>query len=66
VALDGDGTNSPFALALASNLESPGLEINLLFLIVPMAKRAENSSATLEPTEGSAVIDLAYRRRFLL
>ena len=31
VALDGDGANSPFALALASEFKEPGLEIGLLF-----------------------------------
>jgi tetratricopeptide (TPR) repeat protein len=30
VALDGDGTNSPFAVALARNIEVAGLEINML------------------------------------
>jgi tetratricopeptide (TPR) repeat protein len=31
VALDGDGANSPFALALVKHLEEPGVEISLLF-----------------------------------
>ena len=31
VALDGTGRNSPFVSALVKNLETPGLEINLLF-----------------------------------
>lgn len=31
VALDGDGANSPFALALADRLPEPGLEISLMF-----------------------------------
>jgi len=31
VALDGGGSNSPFAEALAKHIETPGLEINLLF-----------------------------------
>jgi uncharacterized caspase-like protein len=31
VALDGTGSNSPFASALIRHLEAPGLEINLLF-----------------------------------
>jgi uncharacterized caspase-like protein len=31
VALDGQGTNSPFAQALLENLEQPGVEISLLF-----------------------------------
>lgn len=30
-ALDGAGTNSPFALALMENLKKPGLEISLMF-----------------------------------
>jgi caspase domain-containing protein len=30
-ALDGDGTNSPFAAALLKNLETPGLEVRRLF-----------------------------------
>ena len=31
VALDGTGKNSPFVTALIKNLETPGLEISLLF-----------------------------------
>lgn len=31
VALDGDGANSPFALALADRMRQPGLEISLMF-----------------------------------
>ncbi len=31
VALDGDGDNSPFALALADRLAEPGVEISLMF-----------------------------------
>ena len=31
VAMDGDGTNSPFALALSEKLAEPGLEISLMF-----------------------------------
>lgn len=31
VAMDGTGSNSPFVTALIKNLETPGLEINLLF-----------------------------------
>ena len=31
LALDGEGTNSPFVTALVGNLDTPGLEINLLF-----------------------------------
>jgi hypothetical protein len=31
VALDGDGSNSPFAEALVQHLQEPGLEISLLF-----------------------------------
>ncbi|GGE44174.1 caspase family protein [Actibacterium pelagium] len=31
VALDGEGNNSPFALALADKLAQPGLEISLMF-----------------------------------
>jgi uncharacterized caspase-like protein len=31
VAQDGEGKNSPFVTALIKNLETPGLEINLLF-----------------------------------
>lgn len=31
VALDGDGDNSPFALALADKLAEPGVEISLMF-----------------------------------
>jgi uncharacterized caspase-like protein len=30
-ALDGDGINSPFAVALLRNLETPGLEVRRLF-----------------------------------
>lgn len=33
-ALDGDGDNSPFVLALARHLETPGMEINRLFRAV--------------------------------
>jgi TPR repeat protein len=31
VALDGDGANSPFAMALAEKMRQPGLEISLMF-----------------------------------
>jgi uncharacterized caspase-like protein len=31
VALDGDGTNSPFASAFLRHLETPGFEVNFLF-----------------------------------
>src|ERR671933_1615495 len=34
VALDGAGQNSPFVSALLKHLESPGLEINMLFRFV--------------------------------
>jgi tetratricopeptide (TPR) repeat protein len=34
VALDGDGTNSPFTAALLKHLKEPGLEINKLFRVL--------------------------------
>jgi tetratricopeptide (TPR) repeat protein len=34
IALDGDGTNSPFALALIRNMATPGLEVRRLFDVV--------------------------------
>ena len=34
VALDGEGTNSPFVAALAKRLPTPGMEINKLFRVV--------------------------------
>ena len=34
IALDGDGTNSPFASALVENLATPGLEVRRLFDVV--------------------------------
>jgi len=30
-AIDGDGNNSPFALAFVKNLQTPGLEVRRLF-----------------------------------
>jgi uncharacterized caspase-like protein len=33
-ALDGDGANSPFAIALTQRLATPGVEINMLFRLV--------------------------------
>jgi uncharacterized caspase-like protein len=33
-ALDGEGTNSPFAIALANRLGTPGLEVRRLFDLV--------------------------------
>lgn len=34
VALDGDGANSPFAVALAQRMATPGVEINKIFRLV--------------------------------
>jgi uncharacterized caspase-like protein len=34
VALDGDGANSPFVSALVKRLDTPGLDISLLFRLV--------------------------------
>jgi tetratricopeptide (TPR) repeat protein len=34
VALDGEGTNSPFVMALVKRLPTPGMEINKLFRVV--------------------------------
>jgi uncharacterized caspase-like protein len=34
VALDGEGTNSPFVAALVQRLPTPGMEINKLFRVV--------------------------------
>ena len=34
VALDGEGTNSPFVAALVKRLPTPGMEINKLFRVV--------------------------------
>jgi uncharacterized caspase-like protein len=34
VALDGDGSNSPFLLSLVNELKKPNLEINKLFRVV--------------------------------
>ena len=34
IALDGDGTNSPFVASLVKRLPTPGIEINKLFRLV--------------------------------
>ncbi len=34
IALDGDGSNSPFAAALAQRIAKPGIEINMVFRLV--------------------------------
>jgi len=47
VAMDGDGSNSPFLAALVKHLPTPGLEINKLFRLV----RDEVLTATLRKQE---------------
>jgi Tfp pilus assembly protein PilF len=63
VAQDGNGANSPFASALASYLEEPGLEINILFRKV-RDKVLKETGGTQEPfVYGSLGAELLYFAR---
>ena len=53
VALDGDGDNSPFALALADKLAEPGVEISLMFRQVRDAVMTTTSNRQEPHTYGS-------------
>ncbi|SPH18682.1 Putative beta-lactamase HcpC [Defluviimonas aquaemixtae] len=53
IALDGDGDNSPFALALADTLARPGLEISLMFRQVRDAVLAATGNRQEPHTYGS-------------
>lgn len=53
VALDGAGDHSPFALALMEKLESPGLEISLMFRQVRDKVLAETNNLQEPNTYGS-------------
>ena len=53
VAFDGDGANSPFALALADRLDEPGLEISLAFRQMRDAVMAATGNRQEPHTYGS-------------
>ena len=53
VALDGTGSNSPFAMALADRMKQPGLEISLMFRQVRDRVLAETGNQQEPHTYGS-------------
>ena len=53
VALDGDGENSPYVIALTNRIRSPGLEIGKLFRLVRDDVLAETGKAQEPFTYGS-------------
>ena len=58
IALDGEGQNSPFALALAEKLRQPNLEISLMF------RPRFGSEEHFQPS-GTSYIWIAFRHSIL-
>jgi uncharacterized caspase-like protein len=60
VALDGDGLNSPFAIAFVKNLQTPGLEVRRMFDFV----RDDLMEATLRKQKPFSYGSISGRQDF--